>query len=99
MMDSHCDLFADAIRARLRPATQFTRAAVSVVRAKLGNDTDRGDPLGPWLQAESTRVREHHDPWWDAAGRLLDDLDLGPEGMASERAAAEADASRARPRP
>lgn len=56
-------------------------------RATLRYDPDRGDPLGPWLAAEIARVHEHHVSWWDAAGRLLDDLDLGPEGMASERAA------------
>ena len=38
MMDEHFELFAAAIRDRLQSATQFTRAAVSVVRAALGND-------------------------------------------------------------
>ena len=38
MMDDHFELFAAAIHARLQPATQFTRAAVSVARAALGND-------------------------------------------------------------
>ncbi|MEO8426594.1 MAG: hypothetical protein ABI651_05720 [Verrucomicrobiota bacterium] len=38
MMDDHFRLFADAIRARLQRATQFTRDQVSVVRAARGND-------------------------------------------------------------
>lgn len=38
IMDVHFDLFAAAIHERLQPATQFTRAAVSVARAALGND-------------------------------------------------------------
>jgi predicted NBD/HSP70 family sugar kinase len=38
MMDDHFDLFAEAIHARLQSATQFTRDAVSVTRAALGND-------------------------------------------------------------
>ncbi|MBA3877330.1 MAG: hypothetical protein C0498_10395 [Anaerolinea sp.] len=58
-------------------------------RAALRVDQDRGDPLGPWIGAEAARVRTLHPAWWDAAGRLLDDLDLGPEGLASERAAQE----------
>lgn len=38
IMDEHFDLFAAAIDRALAPATQFTRPAVSVVRAALGND-------------------------------------------------------------
>jgi len=57
-------------------------------RAMLAQDQDRGDPLGPWIRAEIARVRAQHAPWWQAAGRLLDDLNLGPEGQASERAQA-----------
>jgi glucokinase len=57
MMDSHFELFAGAIRTRLQSATQFTRGAVGVVRAALGNDAgvvgaaaiafQRGAPLSP----------------------------------------------------
>jgi hypothetical protein len=39
------------------------------------------------MNAEITRIRAAHPGWWEAAGRLLDDLDLGPEGFATERAA------------
>lgn len=46
-----------------------------------------GGFLGPWLRAEIARVRAAHPDWWAAAGRLLDDLDLGPEGLITERAA------------
>lgn len=63
--------------------------------AALRLDHDRGDPLGPWIGAEVARVRAQHAPWWEAAGRLLDDLDLGPEGLASERAAERAAAEQA----
>ena len=56
-------------------------------RRTLNDDADRSDPVRPWLSAEIARIHEGHAPWWEAAGRLLDDLDLGPEGMASERAA------------
>jgi hypothetical protein len=56
-------------------------------RATFGQDEDRGDPLGPWLRLETARVRDGHPAWWAAAGTLLDDIDLGPEGQASERAA------------
>lgn len=38
MMDDHFDRFAAALRTRLQPATQFTRAAVSIAHATLGND-------------------------------------------------------------
>jgi hypothetical protein len=51
-------------------------------------DPDRGDPLGPWIGHEIDRVRATQPDWWSAGGCLLDDLDLGPEGFASERAAA-----------
>lgn len=57
-------------------------------RQLLRDDVERGDPIGSWLGTEIARIRGHHASWWAAAGRLLDDLDLGPEGMASERAAA-----------
>lgn len=70
----------------LRDAAARRREAAGRQRM-LHDDLDRGDPIGPWLGAEFTRIREGHGPWWEAAGRLLDDLDLGPEGMASEQAA------------
>jgi glucokinase len=38
IMEEHFDLFADAMRQRLEPATQFSRRAVSIARATLGND-------------------------------------------------------------
>lgn len=38
MMEEHFDLFADAMRQRLAPATQFSPSAVGIVRATLGND-------------------------------------------------------------
>ena len=38
MMEHHFELFATAIRGRLGKATQFTRAAVSIAPAQLGND-------------------------------------------------------------
>jgi len=38
IMDEHFDLFARRIHERLGPATQFSRGAVTVVRAALGND-------------------------------------------------------------
>lgn len=38
MMDEHFDRFAEAMRGRLDPATQFTRASVRIVRAQLGNE-------------------------------------------------------------
>lgn len=56
-------------------------------RATFGQDEDRSDPLAPWLLLEIARVRDGHPAWWAAAGALLDDIDLGPEGQASERAA------------
>ena len=46
------------------------------------------DAIDGWLGTEATRIRRAKAEWWEAAGRLLDDLDLGPEGQASERAAA-----------
>jgi hypothetical protein len=58
-------------------------------RATFGLDGEGADPLGPWLRLEIARVRDRHPAWWAAAGALLDDIDLGPEGQASERAAAE----------
>jgi hypothetical protein len=63
------------------------RHAAALRRTKGGGDPDQGDLLGPWMNAEIARVRAHQPAWWEAAGRLLDDLDLGPEGLASERAA------------
>lgn len=38
MMEEHFDLFADAMRQRLAPATQFSPSAVGIVQATLGND-------------------------------------------------------------
>jgi predicted NBD/HSP70 family sugar kinase len=38
VMDDHFERFAPAMRERLATATQFTRTAVSVERAELGND-------------------------------------------------------------
>lgn len=70
----------------LRDAAARRTGAVARRRA-IYDEADRGDPIGPWLCAEIARVRERFPGWWEAAGRLLDDLDLGPEGMASERAA------------
>lgn len=37
MMDEHFELFAEAMRRRIEPATQFTPGAVRFVRARLGN--------------------------------------------------------------
>jgi hypothetical protein len=51
-------------------------------------DPDRDIQLRTWFGHEVARIRDSHPAWWEAAGILLDDLDLGPEGMASERAAA-----------
>jgi len=50
-------------------------------------DPDRDVSLRSWLAAEVARIRVDHPGWWEGAGRLLDDLDLGPEGFATERAA------------
>jgi hypothetical protein len=50
-------------------------------------DPDRDVQLRSWMNAEIERIRAGHPGWWEAAGRLLDDLDLGPEGFATERAA------------
>lgn len=55
----------------------------------VGDRGDRGDPVAPWLSVEIARVRDGHPGWWAAAGALLDDIDLGPDGQASERAAAD----------
>ena len=52
-------------------------------------DPDRDVQIRSWMSAEIARIRAAHPGWWGAAGRLLDDLDLGPEGFATERAAAE----------
>jgi glucokinase len=38
MIHDHFELFAQAMRERLQPATQFTRSAVSIAAARLGND-------------------------------------------------------------
>lgn len=70
----------------LRDAAARRRDAVQR-RRTLHDDADRGDPIGRWLRTEIIRIREDHGPWWGAAARLLDDIDLGPEGMASEQAA------------
>ena len=51
-------------------------------------DPDRDVQLRSWMSAEIERIRDTHPGWWEGAGRLLDDLDLGPEGFATERAAA-----------
>ncbi|HEX4897503.1 MAG TPA: hypothetical protein VFV53_04000, partial [Candidatus Limnocylindrales bacterium] len=51
-------------------------------------DPDRDVQLRSWMSAEIERIRAGHPDWWEAAGRLLDDLDLGPEGLATERATA-----------
>ena len=48
-------------------------------------DPERDQVLRSWLRAEMVRVRDGHADWWAAAGRLLDDLDLGPEGLITER--------------
>ncbi|TAK00876.1 MAG: hypothetical protein EPO36_07160 [Chloroflexota bacterium] len=53
-------------------------------------DPDRDVQLWTWISHEIARIRDAHPAWWEAAGILLDDLDLGPEGMTSERAAAAA---------
>jgi len=50
-------------------------------------DPDRDVQLRSWISAETARIRGAHPAWWEAAGILLDDLDLGPEGFATERAA------------
>ncbi len=50
-------------------------------------DPDRDVRLRSWIGAEITRIRGMHPGWWGAAGQLLDDLDLGPEGFTTERAA------------
>ena len=44
------------------------------------------DPISPWVHAEIARIRSAQPDWWAAAGALLDDIDLGPEGSATERA-------------
>lgn len=53
--------------------------------ARLRLDPERDIRLRSWLRAEAARVRSVHANWWAAAGQLLDDLDLGPEGLATER--------------
>lgn len=68
----------DAVARRHEAAT---RHAISSA------DLGPADPLDRWERSEAYRVREAHPDWWTAAGVLLDDLDLGPEGFASERAA------------
>jgi hypothetical protein len=67
--------------------TAARRREAAQRRRSLHDDLERDDPVGRWLSAEIARIRERHRTWWEAAGRLLDDLDLGPEGMTSERAA------------
>src|SRR3972149_4968083 len=62
--------------------------------ARRGEATRRVDParaahLRSWISAETGRIRGAHPAWWEAAGILLDDLDLGPEGLATERAQAD----------
>jgi len=51
-------------------------------------DPDREVALRSWIERETTRIRGAQPAWWEAAGILLDELDLGPEGFATERAAA-----------
>ncbi|MCI0584878.1 MAG: hypothetical protein L0227_18645 [Chloroflexi bacterium] len=51
-------------------------------------DPDRDSQLRSWIGAETSRIRGSQPGWWEAAGTLLDDLDLGPEGFATERALA-----------
>lgn len=73
----------------LRDAAARDRDATHRRAALLHMDPDRGDSLGPWIRAEIARLSTQHASWWEAAGRLLDDLDLGPEGLTSERAEAD----------
>lgn len=73
--------------AYLRDAVARRREASdrgAIPRGELG----QADPLAGWERTESRRVMAERPDWWDAAGRLLDDLDLGPEGLTSEREAA-----------
>ena len=55
MVDTEFDLFAEAMRVRLAPATQFTRSAVEVVRAVLGNDAGLVGAARLALDAQSNR--------------------------------------------
>jgi hypothetical protein len=58
-----------------------------------GTRADPGDDLlSPWSRREIARVRAEQPQWWVAAGRLLDDLNLGPEGFETERNAARREA-------
>ncbi|MEW5990203.1 MAG: hypothetical protein AB1736_02505 [Chloroflexota bacterium] len=66
----------------LRDATARRREATRRL------DPERDIAVRSWLGAEASRIRSAHPAWWEAAGILLDDLDLGPEGLATERAAA-----------
>ncbi|MES2209718.1 MAG: hypothetical protein V4515_05980 [Chloroflexota bacterium] len=57
------------------------------------------DPISPWVHAEIARIRTGQPGWWAAAGQLLDDLNLGPEGFDTERADARRGAADAADRP
>lgn len=70
----------------LRDADARRREAVGRRAGSVGPGRDH-DAFGAWLRNEVARVRGTHQDWWAAAGRLLDDLDLGPEGLITERAA------------
>ena len=74
-------LYAAFLRdAEARRREAAARRATSAGR--IGGD----DLLSPWLRAEIARVRAVQPGAWTAAGRLLDDLNLGPEGFDTERA-------------
>ena len=68
--------------------TAFLRDTMARRRAATRRvDPDRDIQLRSWISAETARIRGVDPAWWEAAGILLDDLDLGPEGFATERAA------------
>jgi len=76
----------------------FLRDAAARERDALRRpDPERDQVLRSWLRAEIVRVRDGHPDWWAAAGRLLDDLDVGPEGLATERAMAARSSDAVRP--
>jgi len=67
----------------------FLRDAAARRReAALRVDPGRDGQLRSWIDAETSRIRDGRPAWWEAAGILLDDLNLGPEGFATERALA-----------
>ena len=45
-------------------------------------DSDQDDPFGPWIRREIARIRVEHPDWWAAGATLLQDLGLGPDGIA-----------------